>query len=189
MMARKYSKEFLEAGARLKAIPAEQRKKNSIKGGSASKGVPKTVWIYCDKCHKKATCSYFEAGARCAVQVQLKKTIMRSPETAFIELGFDNPTRFFQVLSKDILRLKDVIEERGESPSQMMGYIDRMISLAKLIYGEKHLNINVNTNDSSKVLDIERLLLEERKRLNYNPKTGEMGEVVDAEFEVNDGQL
>jgi len=180
------TEEWKKNEGRLKKLSKKERVAIAAKGGKASAGIPKVRYRRCNECTRKNDCAFFEKGARCKIEVQLRKKLLHQPEQAFLELGLDNPKKFFARLAKDVLILREGIADRGESPSMMMGYIDRMINLAKLIYGEKHLNINVQAKDDSQVLSVEKLLKERRKLENYNPKTGEGGDdIVDAEYEVS----
>jgi len=188
-MEEKYKHQLTAAG-RVGRLSPEERKAFATMGGKAGKGVSRVKYKRCDDCGAKADCEFVRPGDRCQIEEALRAKINRQPSTAFIELGFDSPKKFFAQLAKDVMFLRQSIKNKGNSPAHLMAYIDRMIAIAKLIYGEKHLNINVNAGSESKVLDLEKILLDARKKVNYNPKTGEMGpEVIDAEFEVDEEKV
>jgi len=186
---KKLPKEFqhrLTTAGRSKYLSPEERKKFAATGGKATKGIPRVKYKKCNGCEVKDECEFFVADGTCQIERKIRKRLMSKPEDAFIELGFATPREFFANLAKDVVRLRQSIADRDDNPKDLALYIDKMIAIAKLLYGEKHLNINVNADNQDNVLDLEKILLEQRKKVSYDPKTGKMPDVVEAEFEVED---
>lgn len=164
---------FIKSQGRLARISKEELKKTGAKGGRKSKR--QASYKKCDECKSSRTCPDFEEGAKCAVQLRIKKLATSPPSKVFTDMGFHDSKVFFENLSKDMAYVKEcVLLERGPSAKKMMGYIDRLTALAKLMYGEKHLNLNVNA-EVGNVLDLEKIVKGERQSTSYNPKTGEVG--------------
>lgn len=158
----------------LARISPEERKKLAAKGGRISRRGPE--YKRCDECKSADTCPDFEDGGRCAIQKRIRKLAVKPPSKVFAEMGFGDSKDFFEQLSKDMAYIKEcILLEKGPNANKMMSYIDRLTAMAKLMYGEKHLNVNLNAN-AKNVLDIEKLVSDKRKSSSYNPKTGEVGE-------------
>jgi len=148
------------------------RKSNEAKKSLANKGLLHAYGscLRCGDCNKEDCAKRGERPTSyCYYQKEFIKRWKKSPISAFEFLGLHDPNNFARMMVDDMYELKDCLNPK-KRPKLFLEYLQTMLQLGKLLYGDKHTIMGTLKQEHEiKILSIEKILVETRKQVEYDP--------------------